>query len=118
MAGLMPLRLGLFSPSLPHLVAIREGYYEERGLTVEQQRIRSSSGLFRALRDGDVDVALTSPDNIANFRLNKVGDGPVDARIIAAVDQSGVAPAPHPGRLGPHPQCLAILRWPTAQEEV
>jgi ABC-type nitrate/sulfonate/bicarbonate transport system substrate-binding protein len=34
-------------------------------------------------------VALTSPDNIANFRLNKVGDGPVDARIIAAVDQAG-----------------------------
>ena len=83
MTGLTPLRLGLFSPSLPHLVAIREGYYEERGLTVEQQRIHSSSGLFRALRDGDVD-----------------------------------APAPHPGRLGPHPQCLAILRWPTAQEEV
>lgn len=26
MAGLTPVRLGLFSPSLPHLVAIREGY--------------------------------------------------------------------------------------------
>jgi ABC-type nitrate/sulfonate/bicarbonate transport system substrate-binding protein len=53
MAGPPPLRLGLFSLSLPHLIAIREGYYEERGLTVEQQR------------------------------------GPVDARIIAAVDQAG-----------------------------
>jgi ABC-type nitrate/sulfonate/bicarbonate transport system substrate-binding protein len=89
MDGLTPLRLGLFSPSLPHLVAIREGYYEERGVTVEQQRIPSSAGLLRALRDGDLDVALTSPDNIANFRLNKAGDGPVDARIIAAVDQAG-----------------------------
>jgi ABC-type nitrate/sulfonate/bicarbonate transport system substrate-binding protein len=89
MAGLAPLRLGLFSPSLPHLVAIREGYYEERGVTVEQQRIPSSAGLLRALRDGDLDLALTSPDNIANFRLNKVGDGPVDARIVAAVDQAG-----------------------------
>jgi ABC-type nitrate/sulfonate/bicarbonate transport system substrate-binding protein len=89
MAGLAPLRLGLFSPSLPHLVAIREGYYEERGVTVEQQRIPSSAALFRALRDGDLDVALTSPDNIPNFRLNKAGDGPVDARIIAAVDQAG-----------------------------
>ena len=39
MAGLTPVRLGLFSPSLPHLVAIREGYYEERGMTVEQQRL-------------------------------------------------------------------------------
>ena len=39
MAVLTPLRLGLFSPSLPHLVAIREGYYEERGMTVEQQRL-------------------------------------------------------------------------------
>jgi ABC-type nitrate/sulfonate/bicarbonate transport system substrate-binding protein len=89
MAGLTPLRFGLFSPSLPHLVAIREGYYEERGLAVEQQRIPSSAGLLRALRDGDLDVALTSPDNIANFRLNKAGDGYLDARIIAAVDQAG-----------------------------
>jgi ABC-type nitrate/sulfonate/bicarbonate transport system substrate-binding protein len=88
-AGPAPVRLGLFSPSLPHLVAIREGYYEERGVTVEQQRIPSSAGLLRALRDGDLDVALTSPDNIANFRLNQAGDGPVDARIIAAVDQAG-----------------------------
>jgi ABC-type nitrate/sulfonate/bicarbonate transport system substrate-binding protein len=89
MAGLTPLRFGLFSPSLPHLVAIREGYYEERGLAVEQQRIPSSAGLLRALRDRDLDVALTSPDNIANFRLNKAGDGHLDARIIAAVDQAG-----------------------------
>jgi ABC-type nitrate/sulfonate/bicarbonate transport system substrate-binding protein len=89
MAGLTPVRLGLFSPSLPHLVAIREGYYEERGVTVEQQRIPSSAGLLRALRDGDLDVALTSPDNIANFRLNKAGDGRLDARIIAAADQAG-----------------------------
>jgi ABC-type nitrate/sulfonate/bicarbonate transport system substrate-binding protein len=89
MAYVTPLRLGLFSPSLPHLVAIREGYYEERGVAVEQQRIPSSAALRRALRDGDLDVALTSPDNIANFRLNKAGDGPVDARIIAAVDQAG-----------------------------
>src|SRR5258708_30535886 len=92
MAGRAPLRLGLFSPSLPHLVAIREGYYEERGVTVEQQRIPSSAALFRALRDGDLDVALTSPDNIANFRLNKAGDGPVDARIIAAGDHAGSLP--------------------------
>jgi ABC-type nitrate/sulfonate/bicarbonate transport system substrate-binding protein len=89
MAGLTPLRLGLFSPSLPHLVAIREGYYEELGVTVEQQRIPSSAALLRALRDGDLDVALTSPDNIANFRLNKTGDRLLDARIIAAVDQAG-----------------------------
>jgi ABC-type nitrate/sulfonate/bicarbonate transport system substrate-binding protein len=89
MTGLTPVRLGLFSPSLPHLVAVREGYYEERGVTVEQQRIPSSAGLLRALRDGDLDVALTSPDNIANFRLNKAGDGHLDARIIAAVDQAG-----------------------------
>jgi ABC-type nitrate/sulfonate/bicarbonate transport system substrate-binding protein len=87
--SLTRVRLGLFSPSLPHLVAIREGYYEERGVTVEQQRIPSSAGLLRALHDGDLDVALTSPDNIANFRLNKAGDGHLDARIIAAVDQAG-----------------------------
>src|ERR1700733_10426991 len=89
MAAPPPLRLGLFSPSLPHLVAVREGYYAERGVTVQQRRIPSSAALLRALRDGDLDVALTSPDNIANFRLNKADGGPVDARIIAAVDQAG-----------------------------
>jgi ABC-type nitrate/sulfonate/bicarbonate transport system substrate-binding protein len=88
-ASLTRVRLGLFSPSLPHLVAVREGYYEERGVTVEQQRIPSSGGLLRVLRDGDLDVALTSPDNIANFRLNKTGAGHLDARVIAAVDQAG-----------------------------
>ena len=102
MAGLAPLRLGLFSPSLPHLVAVREGYYAERGVTVQQRRIPSSAALLRALRDGDLDVALTSPDNIANFRLNKVDDGPVDARIIAAVDQAGsISLMGRPGIDGP-----------------
>jgi ABC-type nitrate/sulfonate/bicarbonate transport system substrate-binding protein len=102
MDGLAPLRLGLFSPSLPHLVAVREGYYEKQGATVEQHRIPSSAALLRALRDGDLDVALTSPDNIANFRLNKVGDGPVDARIIAAVDQAGsISLMGRPGVDGP-----------------
>lgn len=33
-------------------------------MTVEQQRIPSSAGLLRALRDGDLDVALTSSDNV------------------------------------------------------
>jgi ABC-type nitrate/sulfonate/bicarbonate transport system substrate-binding protein len=102
MAGLTPLRLGLFSPSLPHLVAVREGYYAERGVTVQRRRIPSSAALLRALRDGDLDVALTSPDNIANFRLNKVDDGPFDARIIAAVDQAGsISLMGRPGIDGP-----------------
>ena len=102
MAGLTPLRLGLFSPSLPHLVAVREGYYAERGVIVQQRRIPSSAALLRGLRDGDLDVALTSPDNIANFRLNKVDDGPVDARIIAAVDQAGsISLMGRPGIDGP-----------------
>jgi ABC-type nitrate/sulfonate/bicarbonate transport system substrate-binding protein len=102
MADLTPLRLGLFSPSLPHLVAVREGYYAERGVTVQQRRIPSSAALLRALRDGDLDVALTSPDNIANFRLNMVDGGPVDARIIAAVDQAGsISLMGRPGIDGP-----------------
>jgi ABC-type nitrate/sulfonate/bicarbonate transport system substrate-binding protein len=102
MASLTPLRLGLFSPSLPHLVAVREGYYAERGVNVQQRRIPSSAALLRALRDVDLDVALTSPDNIANFRLNKVGDGALDARIIAAVDQAGsISLMGRPGIDGP-----------------
>jgi hypothetical protein len=62
------IRFGAFSPCLPHLLAMREGYYSARGLHVEQCRIPSSPALRDALRDNDLDVVLTSPDNIRRRR--------------------------------------------------
>ncbi len=46
-AGLAPLRFGPFSPFLPHL-AIREGYYEERGVTPMTSTSRPRSGVREA----------------------------------------------------------------------
>ena len=83
------VRFGSFSPSLPHLIAMREGYYKERGLHVEQHRIPSSPAMREALRANDLDVVLTSPDNIANYRLNGSARAHLDARIIAGVDGAG-----------------------------
>ena len=65
------------------------GYYAARGLHVEQCRIPSSPALREALRDNDLDVVLTSPDNVANYRLNGSAHERLDARIIAAVDRAG-----------------------------
>jgi ABC-type nitrate/sulfonate/bicarbonate transport system substrate-binding protein len=83
------VRFGSFSPSLPHLIAMREGYYKERGLHVEQHRIPSSPAMREALRANDLDVVLTSPDNIANYRLNGSARAHLDARIMAGVDGAG-----------------------------
>ena len=80
------VRFGSFSPSLPHLIAMGQGYYQERGLHVEQHRIPSSPALREALRADDLDVVLTSPDNIANYRLNGSARAHLDARIISGVD--------------------------------
>jgi ABC-type nitrate/sulfonate/bicarbonate transport system substrate-binding protein len=83
------VRFGSFSPSLPHLIAMGEGYYQERGLHVEQHRIPSSPALREALGADDLDVVLTSPDNIANYRLNGSARAHLDARIISGVDGAG-----------------------------
>ena len=49
------VRFGSFSPSLPHLIAVREGCYADRGVHVEQDRIPSSPAMRKALRDDDLD---------------------------------------------------------------
>jgi ABC-type nitrate/sulfonate/bicarbonate transport system substrate-binding protein len=89
MPAMAVVRFGSFSPSLPHLIAVREGCYADRGVYVEQDRIPSSPALRKAFRDGDLDVVLTAPDNIANYRLNGSARERLDVRIIAAVDRAG-----------------------------
>jgi ABC-type nitrate/sulfonate/bicarbonate transport system substrate-binding protein len=89
MSATAVVRFGSFSPSLPHLIAVREGCYADRGVHVERDRIPSSPAMRKALRDDDLDVVLTSPDNIANYRLNGSARERLDVRIIAAVDRAG-----------------------------
>ncbi len=64
------VRVGYFSSSLPLLAAQYEGFFADEGLTVAFTQVRSSIGMFSALRDGLMDVAFSSPDNPVNYRLN------------------------------------------------
>jgi hypothetical protein len=89
MAGLAPLRLGLFSPSLSHLVAIREGYYEERGVTVEQQRIPSSAGLLPPPSSSR--PWMSSPTTCPRFSLPGASTSikpPARSRLVAGFRQA------------------------------
>ncbi len=62
--------------------------------------VPSSPAQFRSLLDGELQVALTSPDNVLSYRFNP--DNPLgevlDARIVGAVDRAlGLALYGRPG---------------------
>jgi ABC-type nitrate/sulfonate/bicarbonate transport system substrate-binding protein len=64
------LTLGVFAPTLPLLAADRLGFFAEAGLDVTFAQVTSSTQQFQSLRSGEYDLVLTSPDNVANYRLN------------------------------------------------
>ncbi len=81
--------VGSFTPSVLLDVAGTTGSLEARGLQVEEVAVTSSPAQFRSLLDGDLDVALTSPDNVLAYRFNPgnpLGEL-ADVRIVAAVDR-------------------------------
>jgi ABC-type nitrate/sulfonate/bicarbonate transport system substrate-binding protein len=81
--------VGVFSPSVLLRVGRRLGLLDERGLDVLEKPVPSSPAQFRALIDGDLDAALTSPDNVVAYRFapdNPLGET-ADARIVAAIDR-------------------------------
>ncbi|MDZ5661116.1 hypothetical protein SFC79_05010 [Nocardioides sp. S-58] len=81
--------IGSFTPSVLLDVADRAGRLRERGLEVEEVPVTSSPAQFRSLIDEELDVALTSPDNVLAYRFNPLNPlGEVaDVRIVAAVDR-------------------------------
>jgi ABC-type nitrate/sulfonate/bicarbonate transport system substrate-binding protein len=83
------LVVGAFSPSVLLRVSRRLGLFDQRGLDVLEKPVPSSPAQCRALLDGDLDVALTSPDNVIAYRF--VPDNPLgetaDVRIVAAIDR-------------------------------
>lgn len=87
----MPTRmtLGTFTPSVLLRVAGRAGLVADAGLEVTESAVPSSPGQFRALLDGDLDAALTSPDNVLAYRYSPTNPlrRLVDARIVSAVDR-------------------------------
>lgn len=85
----MALVVGSFTPSVLLAVARRLGRLEAHGIDVTEVPVPSSPAQFRSLIDGELDLALTSPDNVVAYRLSP--DNPlgvtVDARIVSAVDR-------------------------------
>lgn len=94
------LTVGTFSPSVLLRVARRTGRLAGRNLEVREQPVPSSPAQFRALGEGALDAALTSPDNVVAYRFlpgNPLG-GTRDVRIVSAVDRGlGLALYAAPG---------------------
>jgi ABC-type nitrate/sulfonate/bicarbonate transport system substrate-binding protein len=81
--------VGSFSPSVLLDLARAGGRLAAQGLEVVETPVSSSPDQFRSLEDGELDVALTSPDNVIAYRFvptNPLGRL-LDARIVGAVDR-------------------------------
>lgn len=83
------LMVGSFSPSVVLEVARGTGRLAEQGLEVEEVPVPSSPAQFRSLNDGELDVALTSPDNVIAYRFSPRNplETLLDARIVGGVDR-------------------------------
>src|SRR5262245_18851354 len=82
--------LGTFSPPVVLDLAASRGLLAAAGLEVTEHPVPSSPAQFRSLVDGDLQVALTSPDNVLAYRFdprNPLGEL-LDARIVSAVDRA------------------------------
>jgi ABC-type nitrate/sulfonate/bicarbonate transport system substrate-binding protein len=82
------IRIGYFTASPVLAVGTARGLFAEHGVAVEAEPVESSPAQFRSLRDGDYDMILTSPDNVATYRSGT--DNPLgtrlDVRIVRAID--------------------------------
>jgi ABC-type nitrate/sulfonate/bicarbonate transport system substrate-binding protein len=110
------LTVGAFSPSVLLRVARRTGRLDAHALVVDETPVTSSAAQFQALLAGDLDAALTSPDNVVAYRYTT--DNPLgrtgDVRIVAAVDRGlGLALYGRPGLTTP-----AALRGATIGVDV
>lgn len=83
------IEVGSFTPSVLLDVARSTGRLADQGLAVTEHAVASSPAQFRSLLDGDLAVALTSPDNVLTYRFdarNPLGEL-ADVRIVAAIDR-------------------------------
>ena len=96
----MRLVIGAFTPSVLLSVARRSNRLTEQGLEVVEVPVASSPAQFRSLVAGELDVALTSPDNVLAYRFspsNPLG-ATFDVHIISTVDRGvGLALYGRPG---------------------
>ena len=81
--------VGSFTPSVVLEVARVTGRLSDHGLDVLEVPVASSPAQFRSLLDGELDLALTSPDNVIAYRFsptNPLGRT-ADVRMLGAVDR-------------------------------
>jgi ABC-type nitrate/sulfonate/bicarbonate transport system substrate-binding protein len=83
------VRLGYFSRSVVLRIARDRGYFADAGLEIVDEPVPSSPAQFRSLLAGDFDLVLTSPDNVAAYRLsdrNPLGTT-ADVRMLLGIDR-------------------------------
>ena len=83
------LRVGYFTPSVLLHLAREWGALGDAHLDVVEVSVPSSPAQFRSLRDGELDVVLTSPDNVLAYRFlldNPLGEN-LPVEILGAVDR-------------------------------
>lgn len=94
------LAVGAFTPSVLLSVARRSDRLAEQGLEAVEVPVASSPAQFRSLVAGELDVALTSPDNVLAYRFspsNQLG-AVADVHIVSTVDRGlGLALYSRPG---------------------
>ncbi|GAA1691438.1 hypothetical protein GCM10009792_09270 [Microcella alkalica] len=94
------LRIGQFSESPVLAVAAVLGLDERFGVSWTTQRVPSSPAQFASLRDGEMDVAITSPDNVilyATTDRNPLGEQ-LPVRFLRPIDRGlGLALYTDPG---------------------
>lgn len=83
------VNIGQFSHSPVLAAAEHLGLLTEQGLEIRTQRVPSSPAQYEWLRDGVIDVAITSPDNVllyATTEKNPLG-AQLDIRVLRAIDR-------------------------------
>jgi hypothetical protein len=83
------LRIGTFTPSLLIDIARSTGQLDRAGLEVTEIPVVSSPAQFRALEAGELDVVMTSPDNVLAYRFlsaNPLGRN-LPVEILAGIDR-------------------------------
>jgi ABC-type nitrate/sulfonate/bicarbonate transport system substrate-binding protein len=89
-AALINVDVGTFTSPIVLDLAASSGLLHAAGLEVTEHPVASSPAQFRSLVEGDLQVALTSPDNVLAYRFNPhnpLGEL-LDARIVSAVDRA------------------------------
>jgi hypothetical protein len=86
---MMTISVGTFTKSIVLAVAELAGYFADAGIHVNEILVPSSPAQFEMLENGEIELAITSPDNVLAYRYlskNPLGHK-LDVRILRAVDR-------------------------------